>query len=125
VTRLNWKHVLIHLEIVLILTQDWSMVCSECTTGLEIVLDTPDGTPIRHGSSGISFRSIWMQDRCMVCTNVPEAQKSFWTHPMVLCYVAQLEDHFGPFRDSANLDVRTMHSLYQTYHRLENHFGRT
>jgi hypothetical protein len=33
------------LEIVLILTQDRCMVCAECTIGLEIILDTPDGTP--------------------------------------------------------------------------------
>jgi hypothetical protein len=39
--------------------------------------------------------------------NVPEAQKSFWTNPMVpLGDVAQLEARFGPFGDSANLDAR-------------------
>ena len=32
-------------DIVLILTQDWCMVCVECTIGSEIVLDAPDGTP--------------------------------------------------------------------------------
>ena len=37
-----WKLVLVHLEIVLILTQDRSMVCVECTLGSEIVLETPD-----------------------------------------------------------------------------------
>jgi hypothetical protein len=40
-------------------------------------------------------------------SNVPQAQKSFWTHPMVLLgYEAQLEARFGLFRDSANLDAR-------------------
>ena len=35
---------------------------------------------------------------------VPQAQKSFWTHPMVLLAVkAQVEAHFSPFRGSANL----------------------
>jgi hypothetical protein len=24
--------------------QDWCMVCAECTTGMEIILGTPDGT---------------------------------------------------------------------------------
>jgi hypothetical protein len=38
---------------------------------------------------------------------------------------AQVEAHFGPFGDSANLDAKWMHSLCRTYHRLENHFGRT
>jgi hypothetical protein len=42
VTRLNWKLVLVHLEIVLILTQDRCTVCSERTIGSEIVLDAPD-----------------------------------------------------------------------------------
>ena len=33
------------LEIVLILTQDRCMVCTDRTIGPEVVLDTPDGTP--------------------------------------------------------------------------------
>ena len=33
------------LEIVLILTQDRYRVCTKHTRGLEIILDTPDGTP--------------------------------------------------------------------------------
>jgi hypothetical protein len=38
--------------------------------------------------------------------NEPLAQKSFWTNPMVLLGdEAQLEACFGPFGDSANLDV--------------------
>ena len=45
VTRLKWKLVSVHLEIVLILTQDWCMVCAERTKCSEIVLDAPDGTP--------------------------------------------------------------------------------
>jgi hypothetical protein len=42
--RLKWKLILVHLEIVLILTQDMCTVCAKRTIGLEIVLDTPDGT---------------------------------------------------------------------------------
>jgi hypothetical protein len=37
--------VLVCLEIVLIVTQDRCTVCVERTIGLEIILDTPDGTP--------------------------------------------------------------------------------
>ena len=38
--------------------------------------------------------------------NVPLAQKSFWTHPMVLLRdEAQVEARFGPLGDSANLDA--------------------
>jgi hypothetical protein len=36
--------ILVSLEIVLILTQNRCMVCAECTIGLEIVLDAPNGT---------------------------------------------------------------------------------
>ena len=35
----------VRLEMVLILTQDRCTVCTERTTGSEIVLDAPDGTP--------------------------------------------------------------------------------
>ena len=35
----------VHLDILLILTQDRCAVCAERTIGLEIVLDAPDGTP--------------------------------------------------------------------------------
>jgi hypothetical protein len=45
VTRLNWKLVLVHLEIVPILTEDRCMVYAEHTIGSEIVLDAPDETP--------------------------------------------------------------------------------
>ena len=45
----------VRLEIVLILTQDRCMVCAEHIIGSEIVMDTPDGTPRRRGSCGISF----------------------------------------------------------------------
>jgi hypothetical protein len=44
VTRLKWILVLVHLEIVLILTQDRCKVCAERSIGSEIVLDAPDGT---------------------------------------------------------------------------------
>ena len=39
--------------------------------------------------------------------NVPLAQKSFWTHPMVLLGdEAHVEVQFGPFGDSATPDAR-------------------
>jgi hypothetical protein len=54
--------------------------------------------------------------------NVPLAQKTLWTHPMVLLGdKAQLECCFSPFADSANLDVGSVHGLCRTYHRLRNH----
>ena len=40
--------------------------------------------------------------------NVPSAQKSFWTHPMVLLGdEAEVEAHFDPFGDSADLDANS------------------
>jgi hypothetical protein len=43
--RLKWKLILVHLEIVLILTQDRCTVCAERTIGSKLVLEAPDGTP--------------------------------------------------------------------------------
>ena len=36
---------LIHLEKVLVLMEDWCMVCAKRTIGSEIVLDAPNGSP--------------------------------------------------------------------------------
>jgi hypothetical protein len=45
VTRLKWKLDSVHLEIVLLLMQDWCLICGECVVGSEIVLEAPNGTP--------------------------------------------------------------------------------
>jgi hypothetical protein len=45
VMSLKWKLVSIHLEIVLILTQDRSTVWAKRTVGSEIVLDATDRNP--------------------------------------------------------------------------------
>jgi hypothetical protein len=42
-TRLKCKLVLVHLEIVLILTQDGYIVYADRTIDLAIILDVPDG----------------------------------------------------------------------------------
>ena len=48
---------------------------------------------------------VSQHDRCMVCAKHTMAQKSFWTHQMVLLGdEAQVEVRFGPFGDSANLN---------------------
>ena len=44
VTWVKWILVSVHLEIVLVSTQDRSMVCTERTIGTEISLDAPDCT---------------------------------------------------------------------------------
>ena len=57
---------------------------------------------------------VLVQDRCKVWRNVPLAQISFWTHPMVLLGdEAQLEACFSPFGDSANLDERYVHGCIE------------
>jgi hypothetical protein len=39
--------------------------------------------------------------------NIPQAQKSFWTHPIEhLGDVGHVESHFSPFRDSASIGAR-------------------
>jgi hypothetical protein len=68
-----WNLTCFSLETVLVLVQDWCTVCSKCTVGSEIVLDTPDGTPRWRGSSEslvsvhLEIRIILVQDRCTVC----------------------------------------------------------
>jgi hypothetical protein len=48
-----------------------------------------------------------VHDRCTGSVSVPQAKKSFWMHPMELVDdEVQVEAHFGPFGDSANLDAR-------------------
>ena len=54
-TKLNWKLILVRLEIVLILKQDGCVVSAERTIGSKIILDATDGTPRRRGSCGMSF----------------------------------------------------------------------
>ena len=49
---------LVYLETTLVSVQDRCMVCAKSTIGSEIVLDAPDGTPRRRGSSGSTFRSV-------------------------------------------------------------------
>jgi hypothetical protein len=44
-SRLKWKLILVHLEIVLILMQDRCTVGAKLTTTLKTVLDASDGTP--------------------------------------------------------------------------------
>ena len=41
VTKIKWKHFLVCLEIVLILTQDWCMVCAEHSIGLDNIFAHP------------------------------------------------------------------------------------
>ena len=45
-TWVKWNLLSVRLETVLVSVQDRCTVCAKCTTGSEIVLDAPDGTPL-------------------------------------------------------------------------------
>ena len=71
--KLNWKLVSVHLEIVLIFTQDRYTVCAERTIESEIILDAPDGKllgDVGHVASRLvrlEMVFVLVQDRCTVC----------------------------------------------------------
>ena len=97
-----WNLTSFCLETVLVSVQDRCIVCARCTIGLHIILDAHDGTPRSCGFCGISLLSIWRQCWCQCkigawfALDVPQAQKSVWTHSMVpLGDVAQVEARFG------------------------------
>jgi hypothetical protein len=58
-TCVMWNLILVYFEIVLVSVQDRCTVHAKHTIGSKIVLDAPDRTPRRHGSSGILVRSVW------------------------------------------------------------------
>jgi hypothetical protein len=69
---------------------------------------------------------VLVQDSCKICAKYTIGSKIILdTLNALLGDEAQLEAHFGPFRDIANLDARSVHGLRRTYHRLRNHFGPT
>jgi hypothetical protein len=50
---------------------------------------------------------ILTQDRCTFAANIPQARKSFWTHPIEqLGGVGHVEFHFGPFGDIVSIGAR-------------------
>ena len=62
---------------------------------------------VGHVESHFETVLVSVQDRYTVCAKHTMAQKSFWTHQMVLLGdEAQVEARFGPFGDSANPDAR-------------------
>ena len=71
-TRVKWKLISVHLEIVLTLIQDRCTVCGERTIGSGIILDTPDGTPgdTGHVASRYGPFGDGVQDSCTVCAKL-------------------------------------------------------
>jgi hypothetical protein len=122
-TRLKWKFVSVHLEIVLILMRDGCTVCAErtigselfCTHPMELICDVGHVkscfSPFGYGVS-VSARQVHI---------LRQIEKSFWIHPIVLLGdEAQVKACLGSFGHSANLDTRLLHSLRRMYDRLRN-----
>ena len=70
--KLNWKLVLVRLEIVLILTQDRCTVCAEGTIGSKSFWTHPmellgDAGHVESHSVSLEMVLVLMQDRCTVC----------------------------------------------------------
>ena len=71
-TKLNWKILLVCLEIVLILTQDGCTVCAERTIGSETFWTHSmerlgDVGHVESCSVHLEMVLVLVQDRCMVC----------------------------------------------------------
>jgi hypothetical protein len=77
-TWIKFKLILVHLETVLMSTQDRCTVCAERVIGLEIISDAPDGTPTVHGPSGGLFGSVsryyssWHKTGARFVPNIPQ-----------------------------------------------------
>ena len=60
-----------------------------------------------HVSVHLEMVFVSVQDRCMVCTKRTIGSETVLDTPMVLLGdEAQVQAHFGLFRDSTSLDVR-------------------
>jgi hypothetical protein len=60
-----------------------------------------------HVSVSLEIVLILMQDRSLVCANVPYSRKSFWTDPNEhLGDVGHVESYFGPFGDIVSIGAR-------------------
>ena len=85
--------------IVLVLVQDRCTVCTKRTISSEIILDAPNGTPRRRGSSESSLHLeivlILTQDRCTVCVERTIGSEIMLDAPNgILGEVAHVESRF-------------------------------
>ena len=109
--RLKWKLVLVHLETVLMLSQDRCIVHVKHIMGSKFILGAPDKTPRCRWSCGISLHLeivlILTQDSCTVCVEHAIGTEIVWTHPMeLLDDMGHVESHFFLFGDSVSLGAR-------------------
>jgi hypothetical protein len=99
------------LETVLVSLQDRCTICAKHTIGLEIVLDTPNGTSRWQGSSESSVRLeivlIMMQDRCTICVEHTIGSKIVFDAPdRTPSDVGHVESLIFPIRDSVSVGAR-------------------
>ena len=87
-------------------------LCVECTIGMEIGLDAPDGTPrwrvslSNPVSDSLEIVLVSVQDRCTVCVKHTIGLEIFWTHLMeLLGDMGHVKSHFGLFGDSVGVDA--------------------
>jgi hypothetical protein len=67
---------------------------------------------------------VSVQDRCTVCAELTIGSEIILDTPDgTPRRRGSIEARFGLFRDSANLDARSVHGLHGTFQRLRNHFG--
>jgi hypothetical protein len=110
--RLSWKLILVHLEIVLILTQDRCIVCAECTSPGNYFGRTRWNSYVTWVvwnliSVRLATLLVSAQVRCTVCAKRTIASEIILDTPDgLLCYKVQLEACFDLFGDSANFDAR-------------------
>ena len=91
------------------LVLDRCTVCTRCTIGSKIILDAP--TVVLGEWKLVSVRLeivlVLVQDRCMVCARHSIGSKIVLDAPGgTPRSEVQVEAHFGPFGDSANVDAR-------------------
>ena len=71
----EWKLVLVCIEIVLVSAKDGCPVCVECTSGMEIALGTPEWYSkviyVKWKLVSVCFEIVLVlaQDRCTECTS--------------------------------------------------------
>jgi hypothetical protein len=72
-----------------------------------------DVGPMEYCFGWFGYSVVSVQDSCTVCAKCTIGSEIILNHSMVLLsYEVQLEAHFGPFRDSANLDASKVLSLH-------------
>ena len=83
--RLKWKLVSVHLEIVLMLTQDRSTVCDELIIGSKMfwthsMVPLGDEAQVQPRFGLLDIVLILTQDRCTVCVEHTVGTEIIWTH---------------------------------------------